>query len=118
MKLSEYWQGFVGAFAMVGALLAVLGLIWLVVAAWPAIVWWTVKRLALAPEYRRDNSAAVVGGARKAWCLRVPYGVRIIVALGGTREEHEAYAELIAAGRRQAPRTNETNSQGGHRADS
>lgn len=101
VKLSEYWQGFVGAFAMVAALGAVLALIWLVVNAWPAIVWWTVKRLPLAPAYRRDNSAAVVGGARKAWCLRIPYGVRIIVALGGTREEHEAYAEIIASGRRQ-----------------
>lgn len=98
--LSPYVQGVVTPFAVIGALLAAAGLLWLAVAAWPAIVWWTVKRLALAPDYRRDNSAAVVGGARKAWCLRVPYGVRIIVALGGTREEHEAYADLVKAGRR------------------
>lgn len=99
LALSPYVQGVLTPLAVVGALLVASGLIWLGIVAWPAIVWWTVKRLALSPEYRRDNSAAVVGGARKAWCLRIPYGVRIIVALGGTRQEHEAYAELIQAGR-------------------
>lgn len=98
--LSPYAQGVITPFAVVGALLVIAGFIWALAAAWPSIVWWTVKRLALAPDYRRDVSAAVVGGARKAWCLRIPYGVRIIVALGGTRDEHLAYADLIQAGRK------------------
>ncbi len=101
-----FWNGFGAAFAAIGAVVVLLGLIWLVLTFAPDIVWLTVKRLALAPEYRRDNSAAVVGGARKAWCLRIPMGVRLIVALGGTREEHEAYAGLIKAGRREAAHTN------------
>lgn len=101
LALSPYTQGIITPFAIIGAGLVAAGLVWLVMVFFPGILWWTVKRLALSPDYRRDNSAAVVGGARKAWCLRIPTGVRIIVALGGTREEHEAYAELIHAGRRQ-----------------
>jgi hypothetical protein len=99
IALSPYAQGVLTPFAVIGALLVVAGLVWLAMVAWPEIVWWTVKRLSLTPDYRRDNSAAVVGGARKAWCLRIPYGIRVIVALGGTRVEHEAYADLIRLGR-------------------
>ena len=102
VAFSPYVQGALTPFAVAGLILALWGIVLLANTILPEIVWWTVKRLRLHPELMRDVSAAVVGGARKAWCLRIPMGVRIIVALGGTREEHQAYADLIQAGRKQA----------------
>jgi hypothetical protein len=94
-----FWTGFGAAFAVVGAVAACIGLVWLTLILLPEVTWWTVKRLPLMSPIRRDVSAGVVGGARRAYCLRIPFGVRIIVALGGTRDEHEDYAALIGVGR-------------------
>lgn len=93
-----FWEGFGAAFAAVGALVAVIGLIWLVVILAPSVQWWTVKRLPLQSKFNRANAAGVVAGARRAYVLRIPYGVRLIVAIGGTYDEMADAGEILLAG--------------------
>lgn len=95
--MSDFWLGVVSVFAAVGGLLALLALVWLVLV--PEGVWWTVKRLPLHDEFRRDRVAALVSSARRAYTLRIPFGVRLTLTLGGNREGMETMLSALHDGR-------------------
>jgi Na+/serine symporter len=97
--MSEYWQGVITPFAVIGALLAGGALVWLVVVMLPEGVWWTVKRLPLADQWARDRAAAVVAASRRAYILRIPLGVRLIVSLGGDRDKFDEVLQQLHRGR-------------------
>ena len=101
--MSDFWLGVLSVFATVGGLLALGGLVWLGLVFMPEGVWWTVKRLPLHDDFRRDRAAALVSTARRAYTLRIPLGVRVTLTLG---ENREGVDELLPALRqaRQAAR--------------
>lgn len=102
--MSEFWLGVLATFAAVGGLVVLLGLGWLVVVFWPEGVWWTVRRLPLHDEFRRDRVAAMVASARRAYTLRMPKGVRLTLTLGENREGTEELLEGLRRSRRSASR--------------
>jgi hypothetical protein len=71
--------------AVAGALALLAAALWLCSLLLPELVWATVKRLPLGDPFDIDRAAAVVAMSRRAWTLRIPLGVRIIVSLGGER---------------------------------
>lgn len=97
-----FWLGVAAVPATIGALVIVGGLIWLVVIMVPEGIWWTVKRLPLGNHGSRELAAALVASARRAYTLRIPFGVRLTLTLG---ESHEGKARVLAqldAGRKAA----------------
>lgn len=90
LALSPFTQGVLTPLAIVGGVALVIGLIWLASVLLPEGVWWTVKRLPLGNQDGIDRAASVVGASRRAYVLRIPFGVRVIVSLGGTSRDQAA----------------------------
>ncbi|MEU3452305.1 hypothetical protein ABZ671_01655 [Micromonospora sp. NPDC006766] len=100
--MSDFWLGVLSVFAAVGGLGVLLGLGWLVVVFLPEGVWWTVKRLPLHDQFRRDRAAAVCASARRAYTLRIPFGVRLVLTFGEHRDRADEVMALLGRGRDQA----------------
>lgn len=98
--LTPYQEGLLTPFAVIGALLAAGALIWLALVMLPEGVWWTVKRIPLHDQQLRDRAAAVVAAARRAYVLRIPYGLRILVTFGGDRDTQDEVLHALHLGRR------------------
>ncbi|MFY1595586.1 hypothetical protein [Micromonospora sp. WMMD737] len=90
----DFWMGVAAPFLVVGGLIVVGGLLWLALITIPEGIWWTVKRLRLHEAFKRDQAAALVSSARRAYTLRIPMGVRITLTLG---ENREGSAEMLDA---------------------
>lgn len=97
--MSEFWQGVLSVFAVVGGLVVALGLVWLIVVLVPEGVWWTVKRLPLHDQFTRDRAAAVIGSARRAYTLRIPFGVRVTATFGEDRDVMDDVLTALHRGR-------------------
>jgi hypothetical protein len=98
LALSPFTQGFLTPLAIVGGLALLMGLVWLALVLLPEGVWWTVKRLPLGDPDAIDRAACVVGASRRAYVLRIPLGVRIVVSLGGTgRDQMDLLNDLHEA---------------------
>lgn len=98
--MPDFWLGVITPFAIIGAVLVAGALAWLALNLIPEGIWWTVKRLPLHDQYTRDRAAAVVGASRRAYILRIPLGVRLIVSLGVGRDEQEEVLSVLRRGRR------------------
>ena len=91
-----FWFGFGMAFAAIGAVVVTAFLVWAAIAVgFPKGIWWTIKRLPVQDKLSRAKAAGLVGGARRAYVLRIPYGLRIIVALGGTYDQQYNAKEVV-----------------------
>lgn len=106
--MTTYWAGFVTPFAALGGVAVVVGLVWLGSGLLAEAVWWTVKRFPLHDQHARDRAASVVAAGRRAYVLRIPHGVRVIVSLGGTRDDQLRTLAVITAGRASCDTTPET----------
>jgi hypothetical protein len=91
-----FWAGYGAAFATIGAVVVTIALVWgLIVIGIPKGTWWTVQRLPLQDKLSRAKVAGVVAGARQARILRIPGGLRLIVAAGGTYDEQYDVKEIV-----------------------
>lgn len=91
-----FWTGYGAAFATIGGIVVAAALIWALIAVGvPNGIWWTVKRLPVQDKLTRAKAAGIVAGGRRAYVLRIPYGVRLIVALGGTYDEQYDVKEVV-----------------------
>lgn len=91
-----FWTGFGAAFALIAAIGLAAALIWALIAVgFPSGIWWTVSHLPLQDKLSRAKAAGLVGGARRAYILRIPYGVRVVLALGGTYDDQYHAKEIV-----------------------
>ncbi|MEU8158155.1 hypothetical protein AB0B94_31255 [Micromonospora sp. NPDC048986] len=100
-----FWLGVAAVPAAIGALVIVGGLIWLVVIMVPEGIWWTVKRLPLGDDWSRELAAALIGSARRAYTLRIPFGVRLTLTLGESGEGKDQVLRQLHLGRKAASRS-------------
>lgn len=98
--MTDFQQGMLATLGIIGGIVVTGGLIWLALVMIPEGIWWTVKRLPLASEYQRDRAAAVVASSRRAYVLRIPFGVRLVVSLGGGLGDQGAWLAALGRARR------------------
>lgn len=58
-------------------------------------MWWTVKHLPLQDKLSRAKAAGLVGGARRAYALRIPFGVHLVFAFGGTYDQQYNAKDIV-----------------------
>jgi hypothetical protein len=115
MTVVALGQGATNALVVVGLITAVAGavavlllVVMLANVILPGLIWATVKRLHLSNPDGVDRAAATIASSRKAWMLRIPYGVRFVVSLGGKgREQMDILNDLAAARRARVDREKE-----------
>lgn len=100
VTMSDHVEGALIPLAILGGIAALIMLLWLGSNFLPEVVWATVKRLPLHNPDRIDRAAAVIAAANRSYILRIPFGVRLVLSLGGALADQDRLLEDLRAARR------------------
>lgn len=98
LAMSDHVEGALVVLAVLAVPTIVIIWMWVWSTFGTEIIWAKIRRMNLGDPDSIARNAAIVGAARRAYLIRIPTGVRIVVSLGGRYEDQlELYHDLVKA---------------------